>query len=130
MRRAREDWSAIGGMVREEFAYAFLKHPVGRLEGVALFRCLDGRRVGNAPMMPDRLARPDGADLAGRIVADGDQDIERRRTRCGKFVPALRPEFAGRIAALAKKAQRGGMDLATRKTAGRKSAESARAFLV
>ncbi len=31
-----------------------------------------GRGIGNAPVCRHRMARPDGADFLGRVVADGE----------------------------------------------------------
>ena len=63
-------------------------------EGGALFRvrALDGGGIGNAPMGDERMAGPIGADLAGGAVADGDDEVHRRRPGAGELVPALRPE--------------------------------------
>ena len=38
---------------------------------------LDDRRVGQAPMGGHRLAGPDRTDLAGGVVTDGEDEIER-----------------------------------------------------
>src|SRR6185295_9170933 len=45
--------------------------------GIALDRC----RIGNAPVCSDRLARPDRTGLAGGVVADRDDKVDRRRIR-------------------------------------------------
>ena len=51
---------------------------------------------GNAPMRRHRLARPDRTDFAGGVVADGEDEIQRRRAGCGELVPALGAQPLGR----------------------------------
>src|SRR5215475_9008298 len=46
--------------------------------------------IGNAPMHRHRLAGPHRTDLAGRVVADGEGKIERRRAGLRELVPRLR----------------------------------------
>src|ERR1700734_2535090 len=45
------------------------------------------RRIGDAPMRGHRLARPHRAGFRRRVVADGEDEIELRRARAGKFRP-------------------------------------------
>ena len=51
-------------------------------------------RVGHAPMRGHRLARPDRAGFARRVVADGEDEIELRRVRAGELAPDLRAQAA------------------------------------
>ena len=60
-------------------------------------RSLDGGRVFDAPMGGHRLARPDRAGLARRVVAKGEDEIHRRGAGDGEFLPVLRPQAVGRI---------------------------------
>ena len=52
-----------------------------------LFAALYGRRIRDAPMRRHRLARPDGADFAGGVVAHGDDEIHLRRIGLSKPLP-------------------------------------------
>src|SRR6266568_9611912 len=45
--------------------------------------------VWNPPMRGHGLAGPDWANFRGGAIADGEDEIERRSARCGKFVPTL-----------------------------------------
>src|SRR2546427_202880 len=58
----------------------------------------DGGRVGHAPMRRDGLARPQRTRLAGGVVADGEDEVEHRRTGNHEFVPALAAVARGRQA--------------------------------
>ena len=58
------------------------------------------RRVVDAPMSSNRVARPVRTDLAGRVVADGEHEVERRRAGRSELVPALAAEALGRQAVL------------------------------
>src|SRR4051812_45614720 len=44
-----------------------------------------------------RFARPERACLTCRVVADREDEIERRRTRCCKLGPRLRTQVSGRV---------------------------------
>ena len=69
-----------------------LQHGVGAGESEALFdlRSFGARGIRYAPMGGHGLARPDRADLVGRVVADGEHEIQVGRTWRRKFVPGLR----------------------------------------
>ena len=54
-----------------------------------LVAALDGGRILDAPVRGHRLPGPDRADLAGRAVADREDEVERRRTGLRELVPAL-----------------------------------------
>src|ERR1700722_19251408 len=47
------------------------------------------RGVGDSPARRHGLSWPDGADLTGGVVADGENKIDRRRSRCRELIPAL-----------------------------------------
>ena len=59
----------------------FDEHAEGIREGEPHLapRCRSRRPDRNAPMRGHRLARPERAGLAGRVVADREDEIERRR---------------------------------------------------
>src|SRR3990172_2973799 len=57
-----------------------------------LVAALDMRRVGNPPVRGGRLARPDRAGLARRVVAHGEKKIDLWRTGGSEIVPALASE--------------------------------------
>lgn len=63
-------------------------------------------------MGPDRMARPDRADLAGGVVADGDDEVQRRRAGRGELVPALAAQPLARQAELLEQRERDRMHLA------------------
>src|SRR5689334_6127529 len=115
---------------REEFAYAALQLPEGAQECVALPGTLDRGWIGNAPVHGERLARPDRADLAGGIVADGDDEVDRRRAFRGELVPAFRPQALGGKAELIEQGERCRVDFALGMAAGGKGAEAAAAVAV
>lgn len=73
---------------RGEFLDAGGEARICVFEGSALeVHLFDIGRVGKAPMGGDGVAGPIGAALAGRIVANGDDDVHLRRVRPAKFVP-------------------------------------------
>src|SRR5205085_5546571 len=57
-----------------------------RLERGSLSLALDRGRIRDAPMRAGRVARPDRADLAGGIIANGDHMIEDRCLIAQKLV--------------------------------------------
>src|SRR4029453_3353429 len=77
---------------RRENADALRQHSVGIPECEADLRCgaLSLGRIGNAPVCRHRVAGPPRAGLATRVVADGENKIERGRARLCKLVPRLR----------------------------------------
>ena len=79
---------------RVEYADPLIEHPVGVREGQRDFRrrAVGLGRIGNSPMRRHRLAGPDRAGFAGRIVADGEDEIELRRTGLGELVPGFGAE--------------------------------------
>ena len=58
---------------------------------------LDLRRVGDAPVGGHGLARPDRADLGGRPVAHGKDEVHRRGTGGGEFRPVLAAQAVGQV---------------------------------
>src|SRR5580658_1316055 len=57
---------------------------------IDLFRCSSYcSGIRNPPMSSHRLARPDGADLAGSVVANSKNKIQFGRAGLGEFVPRL-----------------------------------------
>src|SRR3954469_10205029 len=80
-----------------EDADALMQHPVGILERQGDFGggTLCSARIGNAPMRRHRLPRPHRTAFAGRVVADGESEIERGRTGLGEFIPGLRTKRRG-----------------------------------
>ena len=65
-----------------------LKHLAERA-ALPIIIALHLRRIWKAPMGRDRLAGPYRTDLAGRVIADGDDEIHLRSIRSCKFIPAL-----------------------------------------
>ena len=51
--------------------------------------CQCGSGIRHSPVCGDRLAGPDGTNLAGSVVAYGENEIELRRPGLGEFVPSL-----------------------------------------
>ena len=95
-------------------------------EGVGLLVAADeGRRILDPPMRGHRLARPDRADLVGGVVADGEDEIERRAPRLGELVPALRAQAVGPVVQPLQQPQRHRMDPALGMAAGREALEAA-----
>src|SRR3546814_13916541 len=75
-------------------------------------------------MRAHRLAGPDRARLAGRIIADGEDEVETGRAGLREFVPAFRVQ-AGRIESeFIEKRERLRMDIAFGEAARSKSAET------
>ena len=56
--------------------------------GLAASRC---RRIFHAPMVRNGLSRPDRTDLARRLVANRDDEVELDACGCSKFIPTLAP---------------------------------------
>ena len=95
-----------------------------------IFRALDDGGVGDAPMRGDRIARPDRADFAGGLVADGKDEIHHRRTGTDELVPALAAQTAGRQSEPLKKIERQRVHRAFREAAGAVALEPAGAPMV
>ena len=100
---------------REEYPDAHGRHAVcfvedrGDTHWAALF-ALDRGRILNPPMRRHRLTRPDRAGFAGRVVANREDEIERRRALLRELVPILRTITLGRKAHLAEQPKRFGMN--------------------
>ena len=78
-------------------------------------------RILDAPMRRHRLAGPDGAHLAGGVVADREHEVERRPAAVGELVPALAAQRLGPIVQPLAAGERHRMDLALRVAAGARS---------
>ena len=87
--------SVMNGMSSALELNAALESQVGFVEGTILLVRLRSRRVGDTPMRGHRVAGPDGAGLARRIVTDGEDEIERRRAFGGELVPTFRAIAVG-----------------------------------
>lgn len=87
-------------------------------------------RIGDAPMCLDRLPRPNGTDLGGSIVADRDDEADRRGAGPGKLVPALRSIPFRRKPKPIQQSERSRMDFAFRIASRRKGSEAALTFFV
>src|SRR5574337_181645 len=90
------------------------------LELVARSRC----RIRYAPVRADRMAGPDRANLSGGVVANGDDDIHRRRAGPGELVPALAAQRRA-VAELLRQLRRDRLHRAAGKAAGTEGAETA-----
>jgi hypothetical protein len=88
-------------------------------------RTLYRSRVLDAPMGCHRMAEPDRAGFAGRIVTDGEDEVHLRSASFGKDIPAFRAEPGCGIAKRVQSFQRPGMDLPLRMAASREGAEAA-----
>ena len=95
-----------------------------------LLRPLDGRRVFDAPMRSRGLSGPDRADLAGGVVADGQDEVHRWRIRLRELLPALAAQALGRHARRFQGLDRVGVHLARGMAARRESAKAAAAELI
>src|SRR2546429_132785 len=80
-------------------------------------------RVLDAPMRGHRVAGPDRAGFAGRVVANGEDEIHLGRTGFAEYVPRLRAEAVGWIAEARQGRQREWVDDAFWLAAGGKSRE-------
>src|SRR3546814_20101647 len=93
-------------------------------ERFALTRAFNRGGVLDPPMRAHRLAGPDRARLAGRIIADGEDEVETGRAGLREFVPAFRAQ-AGRIEAeFIEKRERLRQDIAVGEAAGAKRGET------
>ncbi|MNY47118.1 hypothetical protein D3C86_1823600 [compost metagenome] len=69
-------------------------------------------------MRRNGLARPHGANFAGRVVAYRDDEIHLRRIRRGEFIPAFAAQGLCRIVQGLELFQRQGIDRAARLATG------------
>jgi hypothetical protein len=76
----------------------------------------DRRRVRDAPMRGHRLARPKGTRLSRGLVTYGEDEMQWRRIRFSKLVPALASQPFGRHVMLLQDLEREGIDGALRMT--------------
>src|SRR5271155_638855 len=79
-------------------------------------RAFNRRRVGDSPVRRHRFSRPDRTHLTGRVVADGEYEIDWRCSRRRELIPALAAKALGRQIPPPKEFQRHGMHLTLRKT--------------
>ncbi len=90
----------------------------------------DGGGIGHSPVGGDGLAGPDGADFFGRVIANGEDEVEVGRAGLGKLIPGFAAQTFDRNAGGGDLAQGfrangpGGM------TAGAVGGEGGRAFAV
>ena len=96
-------------------------------EGAALVlvAALHRRRILYTPVRAHRLARPHRANLAGRVVADGKDEIHLRRSGLRKFIPALAAQICDRHALGRKKLNRKRIDRSARMASSTKAAKAA-----
>src|SRR5689334_318477 len=78
----------------------------------------------------DRIARPDRADLARGLIADGKDEIHDRRAGASELVPAFAAHFTDGQAKPIKQVQRQWMHCPLRKAAGAIALEAAPAPMV
>src|SRR3546814_1925085 len=81
-------------------------------------------------MRRDRLPRPDRAELAGGVVAHGEDEVHRRRAGRSELVPALRAQAVHRDVLVAQQVQCVGMRRALGVAAGAEGAEATAAETV
>src|SRR6185437_14489029 len=86
---------------------------------------LSGRRIGLAPVGLHEIAEEHRARLIRGVVADGDHDIQRRRTFPHKAIPGLAAETFGGNTKNLELFDRIGIDAASRLTAGAEGFETA-----
>ncbi len=85
----------------------------------ALIGTLDVGRIGHAPVRRHRLAGPHRAHFASGLVADREDEIQRRRARLGELIPALAAIAVGRQMPARQLTQRERVHFALGMTAGR-----------
>jgi hypothetical protein len=110
---------------------ALVQHAVGVLEGERDLGLRPGRLggIGHTPVGGHRLAGPHRAALAGRVVADREDEIERRRARQGELLPRFRAQDGGVVAEAVEQRERVRIDRAFGLAAGREGAKLAGAEL-
>src|SRR4051812_16027020 len=82
------------------------------------------RRIVDTPMHRHGVTGPDGTGLAGRVVTNSEDEVERRRAGRRELVPALAAQAGGRKTLLSQQCERERMNLALGMAAGTESAES------
>ena len=75
-----------------------------------------------------RLARPDGADLPGGVVADGEDEIQFRSTGLGKLLPGFGAQTVGWEIQLLKQVQNRRINMPLGMTARAETFEFTAAF--
>ena len=90
----------------------------------------DRRRVFDSPARGHGLARPRGAALPRRLVADGEDEVQGRRAGGSELIPALAAEAVHRQLRLPERLERERVHLAPRMTPRRVGPELAAAELV
>src|SRR3546814_13946376 len=87
-------------------------------ERFALARACDCGRIFDAPVRGHRLAGPCRACLAGRIVTDGEDEVEAGGAGLREFVPALRTQILRPEAEFVEQGERLRMDVGLGAAAG------------
>src|SRR3546814_14273195 len=93
-------------------------------ERFALARACYCGRIFDAPVRGHRLAGPCRACLAGRIVTDGEDEVEAGGAGLREFVPALRTQILRLEAEFVEQGERLRMDVALGEAAGAESAKA------
>ena len=96
---------------------------IGKGEARFQPRCPGCRGIGNAPMRGHRLAGPHRTCLGRRVVADREDEIERRGVGPGELGPALGAQATDVEVQLAQQVEGVGMDAALRLAARREGAK-------
>src|SRR5262249_14948709 len=117
---------------RGEHADAVMQQPIGVIEGKRdLCRGACSRsRIRNAPMSGHGLTGPYGPRLSGRIVANGENEIERRRAGPGELAPGFGAQTRGVVAEALQQPDGFRMDLPFRLASSAPGMEVSRAALV
>src|SRR5213075_1604267 len=97
---------------------------LGKRLALSSIATLDHSGIGNAPMGGHGLARPYRTDLAGRVVANRDDEIELWGARLGELVPILAAQAVGRHPVLLQQLQRERIHSARGMRASTESAEA------
>jgi hypothetical protein len=109
-----------------------MQHPVGILEGKTDLRrsARCGGRIRNTPMRRHGLTRPDRTRLSRRVVANGKDEIERRRAGTGELAPCLGTQSRCVVAEATQELDGFRMDPPLRLAAGAEGIEFSRTDLV
>src|SRR3546814_17661930 len=94
-------------------------------ERFALARACDCGRIFDAPVRGHRLAGPCRACLAGRIVTDGEDEVEAGGAGLREFVPALRTQILRLDAETVEPGERQRMAVGLGDASGASSAKAA-----